>query len=122
MTVEQQTTDAGRASASTEKLNGPVIASTLAAAIGSLALGLLTTLGEASKSFADTLTFSDRVGPLSGKTTVAVLIYVGSWAALHVALKNRDLSWKISLQASAVLIALGVLLTFPPFFQMFASG
>lgn len=121
MTNEQELTSGGVATASSDKVNGPAIAATLAAAIGSLALGILVILNEASKSISDSLAFTDDVGPLSGKTTIAVIIYLASWGILHVALKDRDVAWKPWLWAAGVLFALGVLFTFPPFFQLFAS-
>lgn len=121
MTVEQEMSSAGGASASVEKLNGPAIAATLAVGIGSLALGLLTILSEASVGIHDALEFYDKVGPLSGKTIVAVLVYLAAWAGLHAAFKNRDLPWQPYLRATAVMIGLALLFTFPPFFLMFAS-
>jgi hypothetical protein len=45
-------------------------------------LGLLTTLAEASTSFKDWLQWSDDVGPLSGKTILAVAAWLVSWAVL----------------------------------------
>jgi hypothetical protein len=45
---------------------------------------------EARESFADSLDCSDRVGPLVGKTTWAVLAFLVSWAGLHAYLRRRD--------------------------------
>ncbi|MBI4898574.1 MAG: hypothetical protein HY827_09465 [Actinobacteria bacterium] len=98
-----------------------MIAATLAAAIGSIALGIFTVLAEASTGIHDGLEFSKRVGPLSGKTTLAVLVYIAAWGGLHAAFKKRDLAWKPYLRVSAVLFGLALLFTFPPFFQLFAS-
>jgi hypothetical protein len=44
---------------------------------------LLTTLAEASTRVADALKWSDDVGPLSGKTILAVAAYFVTWAVLH---------------------------------------
>ena len=51
-----------------ERPNGPVAAVLLATGIGSLLLAILVVWAEASESFKDSLAYSDRVGPLSGKT------------------------------------------------------
>lgn len=38
-------------------------------------MGIVTTLGEASTDVADGLQWNDRVGPLSGKTLITVLVF-----------------------------------------------
>lgn len=68
---------------------GPVAAVFLAAGIGSLVLGILTTLAEASDSFASKLRWSESVGPLSGKTITAVGAFLVSWGILALALRRR---------------------------------
>ena len=104
-----------------DRPTGPVAAALLATGIGILTLGLLTTLSEASTDIHDFLEFSDDVGPLSGKTILAVIAYVASWAILHAVWRRRDRPLRPILIATAVLIALGILGTFPTFFQAFAS-
>ncbi|MBK5229795.1 MAG: hypothetical protein JJE27_01350 [Thermoleophilia bacterium] len=121
MSISQETADPGRVAVSAFKPNGPVAAVTLAVGVGSAALGILTTLSEASKSISDALNFVDRVGPLSGKTIVAMFIFLGTWAGLHGVLKDRDLPWKPFIQATIAMFIVGVILTFPPFFQLFGS-
>ena len=51
--------------------SGPAAAVVLAAGLAWFTLGLLSVLTAASASVSDALTFSDRVGDLSGVTTVA---------------------------------------------------
>src|ERR671910_899104 len=63
-----------------ERPTGPVAAAVLATGIGAFVLGLLTTLNEASTGVHDFLEFDEDVGPLSGKTIIAVIAYLGSWA------------------------------------------
>lgn len=48
-----------------------------------MVLGLLTTLNGASTGVHDFLEFDQDVGPLSGKTILAVIAYLASWAVLH---------------------------------------
>lgn len=51
--------------------DGPLAAALLAAGIGAFALGLFTTLAEASVGFRERLILNAGVGPLSGKTVWA---------------------------------------------------
>ena len=104
-----------------QRPSGPIAAAVLAVGIGALVLGLLTTLNEASTGVHDFLEFDQDVGPLSGKTIVAVVAYFGSWALLHGLWRRRNPPLRPILIATIVLIALGILGTFPTFFQAFAS-
>jgi hypothetical protein len=104
-----------------ERPTGPVAAAVLASGIGAFVLGLLTTLSEASTGVHDFLEFDDDVGPLSGKTIIAVVAYLVSWALLHGLWRRQSPPLRPILIATVVLIALGVLGTFPTFFQAFAS-
>jgi hypothetical protein len=104
-----------------DKPDGPVVAAILAAGVGSLALGVLTTLAEASTKFKDWLAFDDGVGPLAGKTTLAVVAWLLSWAILHVVFRKRTTDLRQALIGGLVLVALGLLGTFPTFFQMFTT-
>ena len=100
---------------------GPAAAVILASGIGAFTLGLLTTLAEASTGLKDWLQWDDEVGPLSGKTSVSAIVFVASWALLSLLLWRRDVSVKPVLWISGVLIALGLVGTFPEFFEAFAD-
>jgi hypothetical protein len=104
-----------------DKPEGPISAAIIAAGIGAAALGLFTTLAEASATVKDWLQWNDRVGPLSGKTLLAVAVWLAAWAILHVTLRNRPFETRRALIITVVLIALGVIGTFPTFFQAFTS-
>jgi hypothetical protein len=104
-----------------DKPEGPIAAAIIAAGIGALMLGILTTWAEASASFADKLAFSDRVGPLSGKTILTVIAWLIAWAVLHVIYRSRPYETARAVTIALVLIALGVVGTFPTFFQLFGS-
>jgi hypothetical protein len=103
------------------KPNGPAAAVVLAAGIGTLVLGLLATLNEASTDVNEFLAFTDDVGPLSGKTIFAAAAFFLSWAILGFLWRGRDLAWRPVLIATIVLLALGFLGTFPTFFEAFAD-
>lgn len=92
----------------------------LAAGVGSLALGVLVVVSEASTSVSSKLAWIDKVGPLSGKVFLTVIAFIVSWVVLHFGLKDRGLRLMTAFVISLVLIALGLLLTFPPVFDMFA--
>ena len=99
---------------------GPVAAAFYAVGIGAVVLGAFTTLAEASESWKSRLEWSKSVGALSGKTIIAVVAWAVSWVILHIVYKQKDPEPKAVFWVTAVLIAIGLLLTFPTFFQAFA--
>jgi hypothetical protein len=101
---------------------GPFAAMLVAAGVGALVLGILTTLSEASEGFASALQWSDSVGPLIGKTLIAAAVFVVVAIVLWAVWRDKDPSPRGILTLSIVLFALGLLLTFPVFFQLFESS
>ena len=104
-----------------ERPNGPAVAAIISAAIGVFVLGLLTTLSEANTDVHDFLDIKNRVGPLSGKTTFSVIVYLVAWAALVPVLWRRSVPFASAMLVAAVLVTLGLVGTFPKFFQLFAD-
>jgi fluoride ion exporter CrcB/FEX len=104
-----------------EHSEGPAVAALLAVGIGAFVLGLLTTLAEASTTVREWLQLTDAVGPLSGKTTFAVIAWLIAWGVLHLALRERGRLTTGVLVTTGVLLALWLLGTFPVFFELFAS-
>jgi hypothetical protein len=98
---------------------GEAAAAILAAGVGSFAMGLMTTLAEIP-AIKSALNFYNPVGPLSGKTIVAVVIWLISWAVLYFLWKGKEVQFPRVFTATLILIALGVLGTFPIFFDLFA--
>ncbi|HET7869596.1 MAG TPA: hypothetical protein VFM85_04680 [Actinomycetota bacterium] len=103
-----------------DKPFGPVAAVFLAAGIGALVLGVLTTLAEANESFKSWLEWSTSVGSLSGKTIIAVIAFVVAWVVFGIGLRGRNPKPSTVFTWTAVLVAVGLVLTFPTFFQAFA--
>lgn len=103
-----------------DKPEGPIAAAILAGGVGCFALGVLTTLAEASTSIKDWLNWQDRVGPLSGKTGMAVIAWLVAWGVLHVVYRDKPFETRRALTIALVLVALGAVGTFPTFFQAFA--
>lgn len=102
-----------------ERPSGPAAAVVLAAGLGCFTLGLLSVLAAAGASVSDALTLSERVGDVSGISTVAALVFFAAWAALTAAWRRADPPLVRVAAASGLLIALGMLGTFPPFFNLF---
>jgi hypothetical protein len=103
-----------------EPPSGPAAALILAGGIAVFCMGLVTTLGEASTDIADALQWNDRVGPLSGKTLITVIVFGLAWALLTALWRRANPSLRSITIASTVLIVLGLVGTFPTFFQAFA--
>jgi len=100
--------------------NGAAAASVLAAGIGSLTLGFFTVLVEASEWAHEALNLYDPVGPLSGKTTFAVVLWLMAWSVLHFAWRRKQVNFGSVFAFALVLIGFGFIGTFPPFFEVFS--
>lgn len=104
-----------------DKPEGPIAAAILAGGVGALAMGVVTTFSEASTAVADALNWNNAVGPLSGKTSITVLVWLAAWLVLHLFYRRKPYETRRALTISLILIALGVLGTFPTFFQAFGG-
>lgn len=103
--------------------NGAAWAAILAAAIGCAALALLIDLGETCPPIGKLLNFYDPVGNLSGKSSVAVLIWLIVWAILHTLWRNRIIaSTRLISTISLILIVLSVIASCPLFFGLFVAA
>jgi hypothetical protein len=100
-----------------ERPSGPAAAILLAAGLGSFALGLLSTLTAVDSSISSALTLSDGVGDVSGVTTAAAIVFFAAWGLLTIVWRRADPPLMRVAAATAVLVALGLLGTFPPFFN-----
>jgi hypothetical protein len=104
-----------------DRPEGPVAAAVLAGGVGALTMGLVTTLAEANSDIRNALNWNSDVGPLSGKTLVTVAVWLVAWAILHVVYRNKPYETRRALTIALVLIGLGVVGTFPLFFELFAD-
>ena len=98
--------------------NGPIVAAMLAAGIGSFVLGLMICLAQGSKAIAGILNLYDPVGPLSGKTIVAVVAWLVAWGVLGSAWKDQSADFGKIYKMTLILVGLGLLGSFPPFFDL----
>jgi hypothetical protein len=101
---------------------GAAWAAILAAGIGCLTIGLLADLTEAYKPASRALNFYNPTGDLSGKTTLAIIVWLAAWGVLHAQWKNKRIqSPGRILLVTLVLIGLAIVAVFPPFFELFAA-
>jgi hypothetical protein len=114
----------GQEQVETRMATGEAAAAFLAGGIGCFVLGVLVTLTEmpALVDLKNALNWNNPVGPLSGKTGVAVIAFVVSWGIAHFTMKEKEVNLKTYVIVAGVLTALGFLLTFPPFFELFAGA
>lgn len=105
-----------------DKPEGPAAAAMIAAGVGIFFLGLFTTLAvinSSVKSFLEWWQWGQGVGPLAGKTTVSVLIWLVTWAILYLAWRDKDVKIKVAFYIGLALGVLGAIGMFPPFFEAF---
>ena len=111
-----QSTRAGQAQPSGELVaNGPAAAAILSAGAGSCALGILAVVADGSKTLGRWLAFYHPSGPLSGVTTVTILVWLVIWFVLAKRWRVRNVNLAKTNAVAFFLLACGLLLTFPPF-------
>ena len=94
--------------------NGPGAAAILAAGIGSAALGVFALSNDAFPAIKSFFTFYTPTGGLSGVSTTAVVVWLVAWFVLARRWSGRTVAMAQINLAAFVLLAVGVLLTFPP--------
>jgi hypothetical protein len=98
--------------------NGPGAAAILAAGIGCAVVGILAFAGDASAAIGKFLNFYNPTGTLSGVTTVAIVIWLAAWFALSRLWQAKTVAiGNVNILAFG-LLAVGFLLTFPPFIDL----
>jgi len=98
--------------------NGPAAAAILAAGIGCFFLGVFSLGGDASQALARFFIFYTPTGPLSGVTTSAIVIWLLSWFGLSRRWRGKSVALGRVTAAAFMLLAMSVLLTFPPFMDL----
>jgi hypothetical protein len=102
----------------THVANGSGAAAILAAGIGCAAVGILAFAGDASDAIGKLLNIYNPTGTLSGVTTFAIIIWLGAWFGLDRAWGGRAVDLRTVTFAAFALLAVGLLLTFPPFMDL----
>jgi hypothetical protein len=105
-----------------DKPDGPGAAAMIAAGIGVFVLGFFTTAAVISggiKSFLAWWEWGQGVGPLAGKSTLAILAWLISWLILDLLWRKKDVDLKTAFYIGLGLGVLGAIGTFPTFFELF---
>lgn len=97
---------------------GAASAAIVASGIGCFFIGFFTTLAEISPAVKTALTWSGPVGPLSGKVGMGVILWIITWVILHYRWQDKSTDFGKSLTWTLIFFGLGLLLTFPPVFQL----
>ena len=101
---------------------GPAAAALLSVGLGLLALGLSQVLSEASMRVKDAMQAvgnawmpgAQGIGPYSGKETLALLVWLISWAVLHALLRRREVSVVLAAAVALVLVGIATTILWPP--------
>jgi hypothetical protein len=99
--------------------NGPGAAAILAAGFGSFVLAVLAIAADQSKAISAAMVFSKPTGPLSGVTTVALLVWLVVWVLLDLRWRKKTVALTPTSVLAFVLLTLSFLLTFPPIADLF---
>lgn len=99
-------------SMTSREVNGSAMAAFLGAGIGAFAMGAVVLLNEAGIFAAPAL--YAPAGGVSGRTTLATIVWLMAWAVLHNRWKAREIAPGRVGAVILILIALGVLGTLPP--------
>jgi len=99
-------------SMASREVNGSAMAAFLGGGIGAFAMGAVVLLNEAGIFAAPAL--YAPAGGVSGRTTLATVVWLMAWAVLHNRWKSREIAPGGVGAVTLFLIVAGVLGTFPP--------
>lgn len=98
--------------------NGAGVAALFAAGLGAFTLAVVAIVADHSLAFNKLMIFYTPTGPLSGVTTVAIGVWLLSWAIFNASWKRTEVrGWRLT--AGLVLIAVSFILMFPPVGDLF---
>ena len=111
------------------RASGPAVAAIISAALGMVTLAVVNLGTAASKAFNEWvhgigklwMPGAEGIGPYSGKQTLSLLVWIGTWIVLHLALRNRDLNLGRWLIVFLVGIGIATTLLWPPVFEYLAG-
>jgi hypothetical protein len=99
--------------------NGSGAAAVLAAGIGCFTMGAVSVAADKLPALARVLNIYRPTGPLSGVSTMAIVVWVAAWAVLHYYWQRRNVELGRTNGIAFLLLACGLLLTFPPIGDLF---
>jgi len=94
--------------------NGSGVAAVLAAGIGCFVLAVLAFAGDKSLVIKNSLNIYKPTGPLSGVTTIAILVWLCIWGFLEWRWRKQTVAASRVHSIALALLVLSILLTFPP--------
>lgn len=97
-------------------VNGAALAAFLAGGIGAFALALIVVLNEVGIFSAPTL--YGPAGGVTGRTALGTVVWLVAWAVLHKRWKDRHVDTGRVFAVTLVLIAVAVVLLFPPVWRL----
>ena len=104
---------------------GVAVAALMSAMLGLLALAVTNVFTAASKGFNAWvhsvgklwMPGAEGIGPYSGKETIGLVVWLGTWVVLHYALRGRELRLSRWLLLFLVGIGVATTLIWPPVFE-----
>lgn len=93
--------------------NGAIAAALVGVGLGSLGMGLITFLSAMGALSVPVL--YAPVGSLSGKSTIAIVLWLGIWLGLHFFWRNRSFNLSSTGRTCLLLAGLGLVGTVLPF-------
>ncbi|MFI5324738.1 MAG: hypothetical protein ACHQ7H_00770 [Candidatus Rokuibacteriota bacterium] len=108
---------------------GVAVAALMAAMLGMLALAVVNVFTAGSKPFNAWvhgvgklwMPGAEGIGPYSGKETISLVVWLGSWLLLHYALRGRDMKLSVWLVVFLVGVGVATTLIWPPVFEYLAG-
>ena len=112
-----------------EKPNGAGMAAALSAMVGMLALAAVVLACEASQAVTARvhalgklwMPGAEGIGPYSGKETVMLAAWLGSWAVLHPLLRKRELNGGLWITVFLAGVGLASTFIWPPTWHFFLA-
>ena len=126
---QERAVEVAWASPSRHRESGPAVAAIISAALGLITLAVVNLGTQASKAFNAWvhgigklwMPGAEGIGPYSGKETLSLAVWVGSWILLHLALRKRELNLGPWLVVFLVGIGIATTLLWPPVFEYLAG-
>ena len=122
MSAEPTTSNPSSASEPATTANGSAWAALVSAGIGCAGFGAFTMLSECSKAMGKFLNWYNPSGALSGVAICAIVIWLVVWTSLTARWKTlRMENERVLMIWTILLVLLGIVMTFPPFYDLFGG-
>lgn len=108
---------------------GIAVSALMSAMLGMLTLAVVNVFTAASKGFNAWvhgigklwMPGAEGIGPYSGKETLALVVWLGSWAILHFALRGKELTLSRWVIVFLIGVGLATTLIWPPVYEYLAG-